>query len=631
MQNALRMLAVRMLAVSIVAATLVGCAKEHATPPDAHSFANTQDFRVTHAMLDLTVDFAGQRLTGSVALDIDRRNAKADELVLDTRDLAIRKVELLQPTKRELKFAMGERDATLGSPLRIDLPRDARADKLVVRIEYETSPQASGLQWLTPPQTAGKQQPFMFSQSQAIHARSWIPLQDTPSVRLTYKARIQTPKELLAVMSASNDPNAARDGVYEFEMPQAIPSYLIALAVGDLSFKAIGERTGVYAEPSMLDASASEFADTEAMLIECEKLFGAYRWGRYDLLILPPSFMWGGMENPRLSFITPTVIAGDKSLVSIIAHELAHSWSGNLVTNDSWNSVWLNEGFTTYLERRIVEALYGVDRFKMEDMLGMQSLKRDIADLESKGDGKLTHLRMNLKGRDPDEAFSDVPYEKGRFFVGFLESRLGRERLDAFLRGYFDRFAFQSASTEQFLAYLKQEVLSRPDANLTETEVLAWIDGPGLPPTVIEPQSDAFAKVDAQRDAWLKGERAAKQLETQDWTTQQWLHFLDNLPSDISGARLQELDSVFKLSAAANNEIAHSWLKNAIRADYAPAYPRLESYLTTIGRRKLVKPLYDELLKTPAGKERAKAIFAKARPLYQIPLAEQLDKSVGAP
>ena len=618
----------RTLFVSIVATALAGCAAKNTAPPDAHSFANTIDFRVTHAALDLTVDFEAQRLKGSVLLDIDTLNSKANEMTLYTRDLTISKVELLQPVERTLKFVVGERDATLGAPLRIELPRSARAENLKVRIDYETSPSASGLQWLTPPQTAGKAQPFMFSQSQAIHARSWIPLQDTPGVRFTYTARIRTPKEVLAVMSAENDPDATRDGDYEFSMPQAIPSYLLALAVGDLSFQAIGERTGVYAEPSMLDASANEFADTEAMLIASEKLFGPYRWGRYDLLILPPSFMWGGMENPRLSFITPTVIAGDKSLVAIIAHELAHSWSGNLVTNDNWNSVWLNEGFTTYLERRIVEALYGADRSNMEDMLGMQSLKRDIADLESKGDSKLTHLRMDLKGRDPDEAFSDVPYEKGRFFVGFLESRMGREQLDAFLRSYFDRFAFQSVSTEQFLEYLKQEVLSKPDADLPEAEVLAWIDGPGLPDTVVEPQSDAFSKVDAQRDAWLKSERAANNLDTAQWNTQQWLHFLDNFPEDISPERLRELDAAFNLTAATNNEIAHSWLKNAIRADYAPAYPRLETYLISIGRRKLVKPLYDELLKTNEGAARAKAIYAQARPLYQVPLAEQLDKAM---
>src|SRR5690606_36536997 len=313
------------------------------------------------------------------------------ELVLDTRDLTIHSVELLTEDEgKALQFRLGERDAILGAPLRVELPAGGEQGETVrVRVRYETSPQASGLQWLKPPQTAGKRHPFMFSQSQAIHARSWIPLQDTPAVRLTYEARIRTPKELLAVMSAQNDPDTPRDGDYHFEMPQPIPSYLLALGVGDLQFQPAGLRTGVYAEAQMLEAASHEFADVEDMLRTCERLFGPYRWGRYDLLILPPSFMWGGMENPRLSFITPTAIAGDRSLVALIAHELAHSWSGNLVTNANWNSSWLNEGFTVYLERRIVEVLYGDQRRAMEDVLGVQSLVRTIDGLTEDGEPQL--------------------------------------------------------------------------------------------------------------------------------------------------------------------------------------------------------------------------------------------------
>jgi aminopeptidase N len=396
--------------------------------------------------------------------------------------------------------------------------------------------------------------------------------------------------------------------------------------VGDLQFKSIGARTGVYAEATQVDAAVNEFADTEKMLTTSEKLFGPYKWGRYDLLILPPSFMWGGMENPRLSFITPTVIAGDRSLVSLIAHELAHSWSGNLVTNASWESVWLNEGFTTYLERRIIEVVYGADRRAMEDTLGMQSLQRDLASLKKAGDESLTRLAIDLKGRDPDDAFSDVAYEKGRFFVGFLESRLGRDELDAFLRGYFAKFAFQSVTTDDFRAYLSEHVLDRPNAKVTLAEVNAWIDRPGLPATVVMPQSNAFKVVDTARADWLAGRVRAQQLDTKAWTVHQWLHFLDNLPAQTTAAQLKELDAAFKFTSSTNSEITHSWMKNAIRADYAPAYSKLEAYLTSIGRRKLVKDLYEDLAKTPAGKKRAQAIYRQARPMYQVPLVEQLDE-----
>jgi len=341
--------------------------------------------------------------------------------------------------------------------------------------------------------------------------------------------------------------------------------------------------------------------------------------------------MWGGMENPRVTFLTPTSIAGDRSLVSLIAHELAHSWSGNLVTNANWNNVWLNEGFTVYLERRILEVLYGEECYAMEDSLGLQSLQRDLADFTEKGDARLTQLSIDLRGRDPDDAFSQVPYEKGRLLLGFLESRLGRTQLDAFLREYFQYFAFQSVSTQMFVDYLSAHVLNRAGVKLTLAEVQTWIDQPGIPANAVLPHSDAFKRVDAQRDAWLKREHAAGELETAKWTTHEWLHFLDNLPADLSQDRLSELDGAFHLTASSNNAVAHSWLKGAIRAGYAPAWPRLEQYLTSIGRRMLVKDLYEELLRTPDGRSRAEQIYAKARPLYQVPLVQQLDDLIGKP
>jgi leukotriene-A4 hydrolase len=412
-------------------------------------------------------------------------------------------------------------------------------------------------------------------------------------------------------------------------MPQPVPSYLIALGVGDLQFQPIGARSGVYAEPSVLAAAAREFSDVESMISTCERLFGPYRWGRYDLLILPPSFPWGGMENPRLSFITPTVIAGDKSLTGLIAHELAHSWSGNLVTNATWRDIWLNEGFTTYLERRIVSVVYGEKRRVMEDVLGVQSLRRDMAELESKGDAALTRLAVDLRGRDPDDGFTDVSYEKGRLFIGFLESRVGRDRLDEFLRNYFAQFAFHSVDTEQFRAYLKTHLIDAGDAKLSLSEVDAWLYGPGLPKTAVLPQSDAFAQVEAQTKRWLAGEPATTALRTKEWSTHEWVHFLDNAPQ-LTPVQMQELDRAFGMSRVQNSEIAHSWLKNVVRSEYEPGYTRLAEYLTTIGRRKLVRDLYEALVRTPVGVVRARQIYSQARPMYHVMLRGQLDPIVGA-
>lgn len=572
---------------------------------DYHSFSNPEQVALQHIGLDLTVDFEKLVLTGAAKLTFERKNDEARLLILDTRDLTIHSVT---SGGVDLSYTLKSSDSFLGAALEIKLPDEGNT----LTVNYTTSPDASGLQWLTPTQTAGGKHPFLFSQAQAIHARSFIPLQDSPQVRVTYDAILRTPKELLAVMSASNEPDAVRDGVYEFKMPQPVPSYLIALAVGDLQFKAMGKRTGVYAEPSLLDAAASEFEDTEAMLIETEKRYGPYSWDRYDLLILPPSFPFGGMENPRLSFITPTVIAGDKSLVSLIAHELAHSWSGNTVTNATWRDLWLNEGFTTYLTYRIMEMVYGTDRYNMEAVLGFEDLEADINRLDL--DDEI--LAIDLRGRDPDDVFSNIPYEKGALFLRELERKVGRDNFDEFLTQYFDEFAFQSITTDQFIAHLKKTLLKDHADKLDFARIEAWIFNGGLLDNLPLEQSNAFTLVDEARGKWLAGELTANQIDTQGWVVHQWLYFLNNLPEQLSAEQLADLDAAFDLTSSKNNEIAHSWLLMSVRNWYEPALPRLKTYLVSIGRNKLVKPLYRELAKTEKGKRLGKEAFEKAKPGY---------------
>jgi leukotriene A-4 hydrolase/aminopeptidase len=572
---------------------------------DYHSFSNPDQIKVTHIDLDLQADFNQKSLIGSATLSFDRVNPQATTLILDTRDLTITSVNI---DGSPIAFKLMAKDENLGAPLHIDVGTQATK----VSIFYQTAASASGVQWLTPEQTAGKKHPFLFTQAQAVHARSFIPLQDSPKVRVTYNAVIRTPPELLAVMSAANDPDTQRDGEYEFTMAQPIPSYLIALAIGDLQFKAMGERTGVYAEPSMLDAAAAEFEDTESMLNVTEKTFGSYSWERYDLLILPPSFPFGGMENPRLSFITPTVIAGDKSLVALIAHELAHSWSGNTVTNATWRDLWLNEGFTTYLTYRIMEMIYGTDRFNMEAVLGYEDLQADIASLPANDQ----ILAIDLRGRNPDDVFSNIPYEKGALFLREIEHKIGRDNFDKFLLEYFAAFTFKSITTDEFIRYLDQTLLVTYADKLDRDRIQEWIFSPGIPVGAPVPQSDAFSNVDKARNAWLAGNKAAANIVTSSWTVHEWLYFLNNMPDVLSAEQLAELDLAFALTASKNNEIAHSWLMIAVYNEYKPAYDRLYNYLVSIGRNKLVKPLYRELAKTPEGKAFAKKAFEEAKPGY---------------
>lgn len=587
---------------------------------DYHSYANTDDYRTTHIDLDFTVDFERKVLLGEARLHLDRLNNKNNPLVLDTRGLRIDSVRAGGDGKFvDAPFTIGEESSDLGAPLTIKMPADATT--LVVR--YETSPDALALQWLEPQQTAGKRHPFLYTQAQSIHARSFIPLQDTPGVRITYDATVRTPPELRAVMSADNDPEAELDGEFTFSMPQPIPPYLIALAVGDIEFRAMGELTGVYAEKEMLEAAAAEFADTEAMLEITEETFGPYRWDRYDLLILPPAFPIGGMEHPRLSFITPTVIAGDRSLVALIAHELAHSWSGNLVTNASWRDLWLNEGFTTYLTNRIMQAVYGDERYYMEMALGYADLIDELPDLDDPDEA----LAVDLRDRDPDEVFTSIAYEKGSLFLYELELAVGRHVFDRFLIDYFNEFAFESISTEAFLDYLESTLVADHAESVSMERVRQWIFAPGLPEAAPVPRSEAFSQIEPVRQDWLSGRIAAEDIDTSEWTYHHWKRFLDGMPRQLRRDRLEDLDQAFRLTSAPNNEIAFSWLRIAIRNGYEPAFGRLEDFLKTIGRTKFIGVLYEDMMDAGMN-DMARRIFEEAGPTYHPLAAKSIDTAI---
>lgn len=591
------------------------------TQRDFHSYSNPGQVAVRHLDLELEVSFEERILYGVVVLNLERLpSSTAHPLILDTMGLKITSVELSDDgvSYSPAPFSLGQSHPILGAPLTVQLS----AETSYARIKYLTSPDALGLQWLSPLQTAGKKQPFMYTQSQTIFARSWIPLQDTPQLRVTYHARIRVPRGLLAVMSAANNPQAARDGEYDFIMPQPVPPYLIALAVGDLVFAPLGRRSGVYAEPATIKKAVKEFSDTEEMIGEVERLYGPYLWDRYDMLVLPPSFPVGGMENPRLAFITPTILAGDKSLVSLTAHELAHAWSGNLVTNATWRDFWLNEGITVYVERRVIEEIYGKERAEMEALLARQELEDEMATLEERC--KILHI--DLKDRDPEECFTLVPYEKGFLFLRHLEETFGRARFDDFLRGYFSHFAFQSISTADFLAYLKGNLLNKAPRLASRVPVNEWLYGVEIPADAPRPASDAFVKVEKQAGLWLHGVISTQQLPADRWNTHEWLHFLRFLPKRPGVDKLQELDRAFHLTDSGNSEIVHQWLLMAIRSNYEPAHERLEEFLITNGREKLIKPLYEELVKSREGRRVAAAIYKKARPTYHAIVVNKIDK-----
>jgi len=594
---------------------------------DTHSYARPDEVRVTHVALDLRADFDARVLSGTATLTL-QRNGSASQVVLDTKGLEIQRVSA---GKADVPFALGKPDRILGQSLTVDLPPGANE----ITIAYRTSPDAEALQWLQPSQTAGGKRPYLYSQGEPIFTRTWIPTQDSPGIRQTYSARITVPRDLRAVMSAEQlTPQGlgSKDGrTFEFRLTHPIPPYLIAIAAGNIAFREVGPRTGVYTEPRMLDAASHELADLEKMVTAADALLGPYRWGRFDVLVLPPSFPLGGMENPRLTFATPTIIAGDRSLVSLIAHELAHSWSGNLVTNATWRDFWLNEGFTTYVENRLMEALYGEGRAHMLQVLDRRGLEEEIKRLGGPT-SKDTILHVDLTGRDPDDGFSDIPYEKGATFLRMLETMFGRRTFDEYLRGYFERHAFQSITTAGFLADLRQHLL-KGDAQLEQRAKLQqWLYEPGLPANAPVPASDALARVEEDVKAFMAGTPASAITAASRWSTQEWQHFLGSLPDRLSATQLADLDRTFALSARGNAEVLFAWLRVAIRNHYTPALPALERFLTSQGRRKFLRPLYEDLMKTDWGQAEARRIYARARPLYHSVSTATLDPIVkGAP
>lgn len=590
---------------------------------DPHSFAKPLEARVTHLALDLDVDMTAKRLAGTAALDIDAKPGIA-AITLDDEGLEITSID--DGHGKALAYQVGAVDPKLGAPLKIQI---GAARHLV--IHYKSAPDAGALQWLSPEQTAGKKLPFLFSQGESIENRSWIPTQDSPGIRQSWEAKITVPAGFTAVMSGQKDdrpdasppppPGRAR---FAYRMVHPVPSYGIAIAVGDLAFRSLGPRTAVWAEPATLPDAAAELADSEKMVSAAEALYGPYKWGRYDVLVLPPSFPFGGMENPNMTFLTPTFIVGDKSLVSLIAHELAHSWSGNLATNATWGDIWLNEGMTTYAERRIVEQLYGKKVAAQQVALGIDSQNKAIAD-NGGPTGKDTQLHQQLKGRHPDDGLTYIAYEKGAAFLRMIEATVGRDRFDAYLKGWFERHAFQPVTSTIFLADIRANLV-RGDKALERRLLLdEWVYKPGIPANAVPADPAAFA--DQNKAVAAFAASGAPDVAAWDrWDTDERLQFITHLPRKLAPTRLDALDDGFGLGISRNSEIRFAWLDLAVANRFDPARASLDDFLLANGRGKFVKPLFKALAKDTAwGRPIATALYPRARPLYHPLVTRELD------
>jgi aminopeptidase N len=569
---------------------------------DPHSHFDDQQPRTQRWHLRFLVDFDRRVLGGEATLIFPLGSSGVVDL--DTKGLAIHRV-FESATNQDVPFELGPEEPILGRRLRLTLPGGTQG----VTIAYETSPDAMGLQWLEPAQTEGGKHPFLFSQCQAIHARTLVPCQDCAVARIPYDAEVVVPEGLAAVMSAG--PKGDAPGpipgtrAFRFKMPQPIPPYLLALAVGRLESRDLSPRSRVWAEPETVEKAAWEFSGVGSMIERAESVFGPYDWDRYDMLVLPPCFPYGGMENPRMTFLTPTLLAGDRSLVDVVAHELAHSWTGNLVTNATAEHFWLNEGSTVWAERKILKALHGEDACAFGWAIGQKALDESLA--RFKDHPELTVLRTHLEGVDPDDAFSSIPYEKGARFVAVLERALGEDAFLDFVRGYMKRFRFTSITTEQFCAYLEE----RHPGLLDRVGAQAWLHQPGIPADAPVFRSEQLEALQALARGWEGGERPSPD-RAKDWSATELLVYLQNLPRVLPQADCAWLDGHLGLTGRGNFEILVEWLAIAAGSEYEPAFSRVRDVLARVGRMKYLRPLYMALGRTERTRSLAREIFQGA-------------------
>ncbi|KAJ8411320.1 hypothetical protein AAFF_G00173260 [Aldrovandia affinis] len=611
---------------------------------DPSSFSSPSKCTTKHLNLTYRVDFDSHVIKGKVSLTLEVLEDNFSGLTLDTKDLQIATVTA---NGQEASFTMGVQHRFKGTPLEITLPFElSRGQHVIVEVTYDTAPSASALQWLRPEQTAGKKQPYLFSQCQATHCRTMVPCQDTPSVKHTYYAQVSVPRELVALMSAMRDGQEAdpRDNsrtIYRFRQPVPMPSYLIALVVGALENREIGPRTRVWSEKETVDLAAFEFSETESMLKTAEQLAGPYVWGQYDILVLPPSFPYGGMENPCLTYATPTLLAGDRSLSNVIAHEISHSWTGNLVTNQTWEHFWLNEGHTVYLERMIGRSMENEQFRQFKAIGGWKELQESVNTFGAKN--PLTNLVPNLDEVDTDEAFSSVPYEKGFALLYHLEELLGGpEVFMGFIKSYIQMFTYSSITTEEWKSYLftyfkdKVDILNKVDWN-------GWMHTPGMPP--VKPQYDttlADACI-ALCQRWAKAKDSdLTQFSAGDLkalSSHQIIEFLALLLQEepIPLSHVKRMQEVYNMNAIKNSEIRFRWLRVCVRARWEEAVPLAFKMATEQGRMKFTRPLFRELYNFDKFQQEAVSTFIKHRgamhPVTATLVAKDLkvepDKSTG--
>uniref|UniRef100_U5EZH8 Leukotriene A(4) hydrolase n=1 Tax=Corethrella appendiculata TaxID=1370023 RepID=U5EZH8_9DIPT len=604
---------------------------------DPNSFSNPEDVVIKHIDLIWNVNFDKKTLSGVATIHFDILAQSIEKILLDVSDLSIESVNV-KSAKNEIPidFEITDHVENIGSKLTLFLPTQT-SGKLIVIIKYETSASASGLLWLASEQTCGKKHPYLFSQCQAIHARSILPCQDTPAVKFTYNSVLYHPAELTGLMSAIRTKNLPGESHFEQTVP--IPSYLLAIVVGAIVSRDIGPISSVWAEQEQIEESAEEFSQTNDFLKKAEEICGPYVWKRYDLLILPPSFPFGGMENPCLTFITPTCLAGDKSLANVVAHEISHSWTGNLVTNQNFEHFWLNEGFTIFVEQKILGRLNGPAFRDFHALHGLSELT-DCIKVQLANEPELTKLVVDLTNLGPDDAFSTVPYIKGSTFLRYLEQKFGGpEVFEAFLRSYLNKFKFQSILTDSFKSYLYEYFNKEPkyEQILASIDWDKWLFSEGMPPIIPDYDHSLVDACKRHADLWADNNLdtiKASSVIQEKLLSVQVIEFLALLLEkktivDLNGEKLSFLVKTYKLNETKNSEIRFRLVRLYIKARLFGKMTEILQFLNSNFRLKFVRPIYKELGQWPEAKPLAIENFAKYKIEMMAVCVNGISKDLG--
>lgn len=577
---------------------------------DPNSFSESEKIITKHVDLDWDVDFTKKVIKGSATYKFKILKDDLTTILLDVSGINISDVSILASGNEiPINFMISDEVKNIGSKLTLDLPCDSSGE-LTVRINYETSPEAAALQWLTAEQTLGKKHPYLFSQCQAINARSLFPCQDSPAVKFTYNGHVRYPSELKGLMSAILTESG--EGYAKFEQTVPIPSYLLAIAVGDVVSRTLGPNCRVWAEEGIIDECAEEFSETPLMLQVASEICGPYVWKQYDLLVMPPSFPFGGMENPCLTFITPTLLAGDKSLADVVAHEISHSWTGNLVTKKNFEHFWLNEGFTVFVEGKIVGRMHGDKERDFHSIRNLTELRENIR-TQLADTPELTKLIVDLTNCSPDDSFSSVPYIKGSTFLRYIEDTIGGPDIfEPFFKFYLNKYKYKSITTDDFKRTLYEFFLDNDNvmSKLEKIDFDTWLYGEGMPPTI--PNFDSSLATVCVNLANLWATKSAQELvDLPDIkikiTVQQLIDFLSKLIEkrdikDLNKEKVELLESTYNVNTTKNAEIRFRFLRLCIRARLLSRMDEIIRFANSNFRMKYVRPIYRDLVAWPEAK-----------------------------